>query len=250
MLTKVKTTKEIEAMRIGGKALGVILSELKSQMKVGMSTLDLALIAKQLINKMGVEPAFLDYQGFPDVICISLDEEIVHGIPRADKIIEEGSVVKLDLGILYKGMIVDGAITVVMGTVDKKVTQLVQRTKQSLDYGLNVIKDGCNVGDIGFAIESYVNKFNYGIIRDLVGHGVGHEVHEDPKIPNYGDSGTGMKLQAGMTVAIEPMLTLGTDEVAVLEDGWTIISKDGSIGCQFEHTVLVTDAGCEILTKA
>jgi len=250
MLTKVKTTKEIEAMRIGGKALGVILSELKSQMKVGMSTLDLALIAKQLINKMGVEPAFLDYQGFPDVICISLDEEIVHGIPRADKIIEEGSVVKLDLGILYKGMIVDGAITVVMGTVDKKVTQLVQRTKQSLDYGLNVIKDGCNVGDIGFAIESYVNKFNYGIIRDLVGHGVGHEVHEDPNIPNYGDSGTGMKLQAGMTVAIEPMLTLGTDEVAVLEDGWTIISKDGSIGCQFEHTVLVTDAGCEILTKA
>ncbi|MEK9195874.1 MAG: type I methionyl aminopeptidase [Patescibacteria group bacterium] len=250
MITRVKTPAEIEAMRGGGKALGTILLELKSQTKIGMSTLDIANIARKLISGMGMEPAFLGYQGFPDVICISVDEEIVHGVPRADRIIEDGSVIKLDLGIKHKGMIVDGAITIVAGETTKEVSQLLERTKTSLDRGINAVKDGCRVGDIGFAIESYANQFNYGIIRDLVGHGVGHEVHEDPNIPNYGKKGSGMDLQAGMTIAIEPMLTLGKEDVAVLEDGWTIISRDGSIGCQFEHTVLVTKNGFEILTKA
>lgn len=250
MLTKVKTPAEIDAMRKGGKALGAILLELKSQTKIGMSTLDIANIARKMISDMGMEPAFLGYQGFPDVICISVDEEIVHGIPRADKIIEDGSVIKLDLGIQYKGMIVDGAITIVAGEASKEVELLLERTKTSLDKGIKAVKDGCSVGDIGFAIESYANKFNYGIIRDLVGHGVGHEVHEDPNIPNYGKKGTGMDLKAGMTIAIEPMLTLGKEDVAVLEDGWTIISRDASIGCQFEHTVLVTKNGFEILTQA
>ncbi|MEK7626534.1 MAG: type I methionyl aminopeptidase [Patescibacteria group bacterium] len=250
MLTKVKTAKEIKAMRIAGKALGTILNELEKEIKVGMSTLDVAKLTRKKIKQMGVKPAFLGYQGFPDVICISIDEEIVHGIPKADKIIENGAVVKLDLGIKHEGMIVDGAITTIVGEAGKEVRDLSDRTKQSLHEGLKAVKAGRSVGDIGYAIEKYANQFNYGIIRDLVGHGVGHEVHEDPNIPNYGKKNSGMELQAGMTIAIEPMLTLGSEDVAVLPDGWTIITRDASIGCQFEHTVLVTDKGCEILTQA
>lgn len=250
MLTKVKTAKEIKAMRVAGKALGTILNELEQEIKVGMSTLDVAKLTRKKIDQMGVKPAFLGYQGFPDVICISIDEEIVHGIPRAEKIIKDGAVVKLDLGIKHEGMIVDGAITTIIGDASKEVRDLSSRTKQSLHEGLKVVKAGRTVGDIGYAIEKYASQFNYGIIRDLVGHGVGHEVHEDPNIPNYGKKNSGMELQAGMTIAIEPMLTLGSEDVAVLPDGWTIITRDASIGCQFEHTVLVTDTGCEILTQA
>ncbi len=250
MLTKVKTAKEIKAMRIAGQALGTILNELEQEIKVSMSTLDVAKLTRKKINQMGVKPAFLGYQGFPDVICISIDEEIVHGIPKADKIIKDGAVVKLDLGIKHEGMIVDGAITTIVGKGSKEVRDLSDRTKQSLNEGLKAVRAGRSVGDIGYAIEKYATQFNYGIIRDLVGHGVGHEVHEDPNIPNYGKKNTGMELQAGMTIAIEPMLTLGSEDVAVLPDGWTIITRDASIGCQFEHTVLVTDKGCEILTQA
>lgn len=250
MLTKVKTSKEIKAMRIAGKALGTILVELEQEIKVGMSTLDVAKLTRKKINKMGVKPAFLGYQGFPDVICISVDEEIVHGIPKADKIIQDGSVVKLDLGIKHEGMIVDGAITTIVGKANKEARDLSDRTKESLSVGLKAVKAGARVGDIGYAIEKYTSQFGYGIIRDLVGHGVGHEVHEDPNIPNYGKKNTGMELLAGMTIAIEPMLTLGSEEVAVLTDGWTIVTKDGSLGCQFEHTVLVTATGYEILTQA
>jgi len=249
MLTKVKTKQEIENMRLAGKALGSILKELSAFVKPGHSTLDIANKTRSLIKQHKVEPAFLGYQGFPDVICISIDEEIVHGIPKVDKIIEEGSIVSLDLGIKHQGMIVDGAITVIVGEVDDDVKKLVQHTKESLDAGLKVVKAGCRVGDIGYAIENYADQFGYGIIRDLVGHGVGHEVHEDPNIPNYGKKNTGMELKEGMTVAIEPMLTLGTEEVAILQDGWTIVTRDGSFGCQFEHTVLVTKDGCEILTQ-
>lgn len=250
MLTKVKTQKEIENMRVAGKALGEILVELKSYINPGMSTQDVADHTQQLIRARGVEPAFLGYQGFPDVICISLDEEIVHGTPKKDKIIEEGSIVSLDLGIKYGGMIVDGAITLPVGKIDQATQKLLADTEQSLNLALKQVKSGAKVGDIGHAVESYAKPLGYGIIRDLVGHGVGHEVHEDPNIPNYGQKGTGMELKEGMTIAIEPMLTLGSEDVAILEDGWTIVTRDGSLGCQFEHTVLVTKDGCEILTRA
>lgn len=250
MLTKVKTKKEIENMRVAGKALGQILDELRTYVSPGMSTLDVAKHTSNLIKKREVEPAFLGYQGFPDVICISVDEEIVHGIPKAEKIIEDGSIVSLDLGIKYGGMIVDGAITMPIGSIDDVTQKLLKDTEKSLHLALAQVRSGARVGDIGYAVESYAKPLKYGIIRDLVGHGVGHEVHEDPNIPNYGQKNTGMELKEGMTIAIEPMLTLGGEDVAILEDGWTIVTRDGSLGCQFEHTVLVTKDGCEILTRS
>lgn len=250
MMTKVKTADEIEAMRHSGRILATVLQYLRPKVKPGISTADLAKFAKEEIVRQGGEPAFLGYEGFPSVICISVNDEIVHGIPRKDRIIKDGDLVSLDMGVSYKGMITDSAITVIAGRAkQKRHIELLDRTEKSLYEGLAVIRDKVRTGDIGEAIEKYLNKYGYGIVRDLVGHGVGHHIHEDPNIPNYGRANTGPWLSAGMTIAIEPMVTLGGDNVFIDEDKWTVKTVDGSYAAHFEHTVLITETGYEILTK-
>jgi methionyl aminopeptidase len=250
MTTRVKTAIEILAMRESGHILGMILSKLEAMVEPGVSTKDLAIVAAREIKALGVGAPFLGYQGFPDVICISLNEEIVHGIPRPDKIIKEGDLVSLDFGVNYRGMITDSALTVVAGKPNNdKAVNLIKYTAASLDAGIAVVKDNVRTGDIAAAVEGVLKKQGFGIVRDLVGHGVGHELHEDPNIPNYGRANTGPWLKAGMTIAIEPMATLGSDQVVLKPDGWTVCARDGSLSAHFEHTVLITDEGAEILTQ-
>lgn len=251
MQTKVKTASEVEAMRISGQMLASVLQLLKSEISAGMSTKQLADIAAGELKVLGGKPSFLGYQGFPDVICISVNDEVVHGIPSKTHRISEGDIVGLDFGVTYNGMITDGAISVIVGsTKNQKHLNLLRDTESSLLAGIAVVRDRVRTGDIGHAVESVLNKGKYGIVRDLVGHGVGHVIHEDPNIPNYGRANTGPWLYAGMTVAIEPMATLGTDRVTIDDDGWTIRTADGSISAHFEHTVLITEDNAEILTKA
>jgi methionyl aminopeptidase len=250
MFTKVKTDAEIGAIRESGRMLATVLKELKNILEPGQSTKFLNDVAAKELKTLGGKPAFLGYHGFPAVLCVSVNDEVVHGIPRNDKIIDAGDIVSLDFGVSYNGMITDSAITVIAGTPkDPAHQKLVETTKESLGAGIKVVKDGVRTGDIAAAVQAVLDKHGYGIVRDLVGHGVGHNVHEDPNIPNYGKKGTGERLQAGMTIAIEPMATLGDYGVGIEDDGWTIGTLDGSLAAHFEHTVLITDAGYEILTK-
>lgn len=248
MMTKVKTLAEISAMRTSGKMLATVLSVLSKQISAGMSTKDLSEIAKTELKGLGGQPSFLGYFGFPDVLCVSVNDEIVHGIPSVNKIIKSGDIVGMDFGVTYSGMITDGAITTIIGTVPQKTSDLVQTTQKALMSGISVIKSGIKVGDISSSVQIVLDKGKYGIVRDLVGHGVGHELHEEPNIPNYGKKGTGTTLESGMTIAIEPMATLGGYEIKTDADGWTIRTRDGSLSAHFEHTVLITEDGVEILT--
>ncbi len=249
MFTRVKTAQEIEDMRVSGKMLAQVLQSLRSQVVVGISTKELNDIAARELKTLGGKPAFLGYGGFPEVICISVNEEVVHGIPRKEMIIKNGDIVSLDFGVNYNGMITDSAISVICGNAPKPVRDLVRYTEASMYAGIDAVHNGCHTGDIGNAVEKALRKHNYGIVRDLVGHGVGHEVHEDPNIPNYGRKGSGPKLVSGMTIAIEPMATLGGEAVIVDADEWTVRTVDGSLAAHFEHTVLVTDDGFDILTQ-
>lgn len=250
MVTKVKTASEIAAMRISGRMLATVLQKLKQELQPGMSTLDLSKIAENELQALGGEPAFKGYQGFPEVLCVSVNDEVVHGIPLSDRIIKDGDIVGLDFGVTYKGMITDAAISVIAGKAKQQGhTRLVERTEQALVVGIGAVHDKVRTGDIGAAIEGYLKQYKYGIVRDLVGHGVGHEVHEDPNIPNYGRTNTGPWLEAGMTIAIEPMVTLGAEKVYIDEDHWTVLTADHSWSAHFEHTVLITKDGAEILTK-
>ena len=248
MFTKVKTNAEIEAMRTSGNMLATVLQHLRQEVKAGQTTKDLANLAAARLEELGGKPAFLGYQGFPDVSRISVNDEVVHGIP-GDTVLKNGDIVGLDFGVVVDGMITDGAITVVVGgKADQKIMELVRDTEASMLAGIETLRDGVRVGDIGFAVEAVLNRGGYGIVRDLVGHGVGHELHEDPNIPNYGRKGNGPTLRAGMTIAIEPMATLGGDDVVLANDQWTIQTRDGSRSAHFEHTVLITEDGYEILT--
>jgi len=249
MKTKVKTPEEIAFMRESGKLLATVLAMLKEAVQPGMSTKDLAEMAKRELRGTGGTPTFLGMYGFPDVICISLNDEIVHGIPSPKRIIKEGDIVSLDFGVTYNGMITDSATSVIVGQASPKIVNLVRDTKASLYAGIQVLQDGVQVGDVANAIEQELKRGKYGIVRDMVGHGVGHELHEEPNIPNYGKSGTGPVLSAGMTIAIEPMATLGDFRVYIDIDGWTVRSNDRSLAAHFEHTVLITETGNEILTK-
>jgi len=249
MVTRVKTASEIEAMRESGRMLATVLAFVTPHVQPGLSTKKLAQLAGEELQKLGGAPAFLGYQGFPDVICISVNDEVVHGIPRADKIINDGDIVSLDFGVTYRGMITDSAISVIAGRPkQKRHIELVKNTAAALQIGIHSLHDQVRTGDIGAAIEVYLKKHRYGIVRDLVGHGVGHELHEDPNIPNYGRPNTGPWLSAGMTIAIEPMVTLGGNRVYTADDGWTILTADGAWAAHFEHTVLITEDGAEILT--
>lgn len=236
-------------MRRSGQILAQVLEVLKDSLKPGMSTKDLARIAKKELSELGGQPAFLGYQGFPEVLCVSTNDEVVHGIPDPNKIIKDGDIVSMDFGVIYGGMITDAAISVIAGNPRPKDATLVEATKRSLQAGIDKVRDGVRVGDIASTVEGVLKKGRYGIVEDLVGHGVGHELHEEPNIPNYGIKGGGDVLKAGMTIAIEPMATLGSYQVYVDQDRWTVKTRDGSRAAHFEHTVLITDKGCEVLTE-
>lgn len=250
MYTRVKTEEEIAAMRESGRMLATVLESLRRFVAPGQTTKDLADHARRELQALGGKPAFLGYQSFPDVLCVSVNDEVVHGIPRRDKIIASGDIVGLDFGVSYNGMITDAAISVIAGKPEQAAHEkLLRNTEESLYAGIKQVKDQVQTGDIAAAVQAVLDKAGYGIVRDLVGHGVGHFVHEDPNVPNYGRKGAGETLQAGMTIAIEPMATLGGYEVKVDPDGWTIRTHDGSWSAHFEHTVLITHTGAEILTK-
>lgn len=249
MMTRIKSATEILAMRESGQLLSRILHLLSEQLTAGMSTKDLAVIASRELKMLGGEAPFLGYQGFPDVICISLNDEVVHGIPRVDRIISSGDIVSLDFGVKYRGMITDSAVSVI---VDKPKEPshltLLKYTEESLKAGINSLHDGVRIGDIGAAIQAVLDEHHFGIVRDLVGHGVGHFLHEDPNIANYGRANTGPWLKAGMTIAIEPMANLGSERVVLNPDKWTIRTFDHSMSAHFEHTVLITATSAEVLT--
>lgn len=236
-------------MRAGGRLLAKILKNLAAQVGPGVVPKELAAIAEQQIKKAGMQAVVKGYEGFPDVICISVNEAIVHGVP-GNQPIREGDIVKLDLTLGYKGMINDSAVTIIAGGHGSAGTlRLVEGTKKALDAGIAAIAgDGTRVGDISAAIQDTLEKYNLGIIRELVGHGVGYSIHEAPNIPNFGVAGTGPMLHTGMTIAIEPMAALGDWHIATAKDKKTVIMKDGSLGAHFEHTVLITEKSAEILT--
>jgi methionyl aminopeptidase len=249
MVTKIKTPVEIAALRESGQMLATVLNVLQAQIEIGMVTKDLAEIAKQTLKPLGGQPTFLGYQGFPDVICISVNDEVVHGIPSPFRVLKDGDIVSLDFGVTYQGMITDSALTVGLGNVSSAAKKLMETTQRSLDAGINVVKGNIKTGQIGAAVQKVLDAGHYGIIKDLVGHGVGHNLHEDPNIPNYGVEGSGTTLKSGMSIAIEPMATLGDFRVKTDTNGWTIRTVDSSLAAHFEHTLLVTDDGCEVLTK-
>ena len=229
--------------------LATVLQTLASKATAGMSTKELAFLADVELKKLGGTPTIMGYQGFPDVICISVNDAVVHGIPSPGVVLEKGDIVGLDFCVTYEGMITDSARSVIIDQPrSAREKDLLAVTQQALYAGIEVVRDGVRTGDIGAAIEAILKKNQMGIVRDLVGHGVGHEMHEEPNVPNFGRARTGTVLHAGMTIAIEPMVTLGGDSVYVDRDGWTIRTKDGSRAAHFEHTVLVTHAGYEILT--
>lgn len=250
MQTKIKTASEIDYMRESGRMLGTVLNVLVKSAAVGMTTLELNDIADTELKALGGQPSFLGYQDFPKVLCISLNNEVVHGIPSPTRVISDGDIVSMDFGVTYKGMITDAARSVIVGTPKQhRHTELIKYTLASLDAGISAVHHQVRTGDIGASVQAVLDKFHYGIVRDLVGHGVGHYLHEDPNIPNYGRRNTGPWLDAGMTIAIEPMATLGTDRVSIAEDGWTIVTADKSWSAHFEDTMLITADGSEILTR-
>lgn len=251
MYTRVKTQSEQQAMRESGRMLAGTLNLLKRELEPGMTTKQLADMAAKELKALGAEAPFLGYgnPGFPDVICISVNEQVVHGVPGA-RVIEAGDIVSLDFGVRYKGMTTDSALSVIAGGKPKQQrhAELVEFTEKAMLAGVAVLQEGVRTGDIGAAVQIVLDRKRYGIVRDLVGHGVGHHLHEDPNIPNYGRPGSGPELRAGMTIAIEPMATLGGEAVYVGDDDWTILTRDGSWAAHFEHTVLITEDGAEILT--
>lgn len=235
-------------MREGGRILAKILQELSFCVKVGMTGKELNRLAEKLAYKNNAKPSFLGYKGYPASLCVSVNNEIVHSLPKDIKF-KEGDIVGLDFGILYKGMYTDMAATYPVGKISKKAEKLIFTTKKALELGEAQVKAGNYIGDISFAIQNYAEKRGFGVVRDLVGHGVGREVHEDPQVPNFGKKGRGIKLQKGMTLALEPMVNIGTWKIKLLSDNWTFATVDGSLSAHFEHTVAVTEEGCGVLTK-
>ncbi|MCM8771279.1 MAG: type I methionyl aminopeptidase, partial [Candidatus Omnitrophica bacterium] len=221
---------------------------LKNNLKVGMTTKELDQLAERLIREENAEPAFLGYQGFPNCLCISINEEVVHGIPSERKL-KEGDMVSLDLGINYKGYFSDCAVTLPIGRIDARRRRLLAVTKKALELGIKKARPGNHLSDISYAIQSYVEAYGFSVVRQFVGHGVGLKIHEEPQIPNFGQPHRGAVLKAGMVLAIEPMVNMGTWEVEILGDGWTAVTKDRLPSCHFEHTVAVTENGPQILTQ-
>jgi len=250
----IKTPEEIAALRVGGRILAQVLQLVAAAVKPQALTSELNELAEAKLKKYGAAPSFLGYkneqgQAYPASLCTSVNNMVVHGIPRPDLVLREGDIIGLDLGCWYKGMCTDMAVTVPVGQISPAAKKLIKVTRQALDLALKQVRAGAFVGDIGEAVQIFVEQQGFSVVRQLTGHGVGRAVHEDPAIPNFGKRGTGPRLAAGMTVAIEPMVNAGDYEVQTLDDGWTVTTLDGSLSAHFEHTVLVTTSGCEILTK-
>lgn len=246
-MVSIKSEHEIAYMRTANRIVRDCLDMLEEKIKPGMTTKQLDRLAHDFIRKSDAVPSFLGYGGFPASICTSIDEQVVHGIP-GERVIREGDIVSVDCGAIYRGYNGDAARTFGIGDIGPEKAQLIQVTKQSFFEGCKVLKDGARLGDLGYAIQSYCEGFGYGVVRALVGHGIGKDMHEDPEVPNYGKAGHGLRLRAGMTIAIEPMINLGTWDVEMLDDGWTIVTKDGKPSAHYENTVLITRDGVEILS--
>ena len=244
----IKSSEEIELLKIAGQIVGDTHNYLKQFIKPGITTKELDKLAYDYIISRDATPSFLNYEGYPASICTSVNEEVVHGIP-SDRILQEGDIISIDIGACYKGYHGDSAWSYPVGNIDEEKKYLLEHTEKSLYEGLSVIKPGMKIGDIGYAIEQYALKHKLGVVKELVGHGVGKNLHESPDVPNYGKKNTGMTLRKGMVIAVEPMLNLGDSNIYILDDDWTIITADDKPSAHFEHTVVVTKDGYEILTK-
>ena len=245
-----KSSKEIEKMRRAGQVVREVLELVRGLIKPGATTLDLEKAAEASTKALGAKPAFKGYHGYPCVLCTSINSEVVHGIPSSKRILKEGEIVSVDFGAFVEGYCGDAAITVPVGEkIDPEAARLMKVTEASLHAAIGVVRPGATLGDIGFAVQKVVEAAGFSVVRDFVGHGIGVHMHEDPQVPNFGEAGRGMKLRAGMVIAIEPMVNAGKPDVVVLEDGWTAVTADGSMSAHFEHTVAVTATGARILTE-
>ena len=248
MAVVLKSRHEIELMEEAGKRLSETLMLLKDNVEPGITTFELDQIGRKHIEGMGCIPSFLNYNGFPASICISVNDEVVHGIPSKRRFLKEGDIVSLDAGLIYRGFHADAARTYPVGSISEEAQKLIDVTKQSFFEGIKYAKEGCHLYDISNAIDDYVSSFGYGIVEDLVGHGIGRNLHEDPQIPNFRQRRKGIKLRAGMTLAIEPMINIGRSDVDWLDDDWTVATSDGTLSAHYENTVLITDGEPRILT--
>lgn len=248
MPISIKSEKEIELMQESGRILAKVLEELEHYAKPGISTLDIDKKCYEIIQSYGCTPSFLNYNGFPASLCISVNDEVVHGIPDKDHILREGDIVSLDCGVIYKGYHSDAARTIPIGEITSEAMKLIEVTKQSFYEGIKFAKEGKHLHDISEAIQSYVESFGFSVVRDLVGHGIGKDLHEEPQLPNFKQRNRGPKLQAGMTLAIEPMVNVGRYDVCWLDNDWTVVTEDGTLSAHHENTVLITNGEPKILT--
>ncbi|MCD7836677.1 MAG: type I methionyl aminopeptidase [Lachnospiraceae bacterium] len=248
MAVTVKSEREIILMRESCRLLAVVHRELEEKLRPGMTTLDIDALGEKIIRQLGCVPNFKNYNGYPASICVSVNDEVVHGIPSKNRVLNEGDIVSLDAGLIYKGYHSDAARTHGIGEISPEAAKLIDVTRESFFAGIKMARAGNHLYDISNAIASYVRPYGYGIVRELMGHGIGTSLHEEPMIPNFAQRRRGMKLQPGMTLAIEPMLNMGTPDVEWLDDDWTVVTRDGAISAHYENTVLITDGEPEILT--
>lgn len=248
MAITIKSAREIELMKEAGRILEIVHNELGKALHPGMSTLDIDRLGEEIIRSYGCIPSFLDYRGYPASICVSVNEEVVHGIPDKHRILRDGDIVSLDAGVIYKGYHSDAARTHGIGVISKEAEELIRVTRECFFEGIKYAKPGNHLNDISSAIQAYAEKFGYGVVRDLVGHGIGEHLHEDPEVPNFAQRRKGMKLRTGMTLAIEPMINEGRLDVCWLDDDWTVVTEDGSLSAHYENTVLICEEGPEILS--
>jgi methionyl aminopeptidase len=249
MAIVLKSSQEIEKMRRAGKVVREVLEHLRGLVKPGITTMDLEKAAVAKLSELKAVAAFKGYHGYPCVLCASVNQEVVHGIPSAKRVLHEGDIVSLDFGAVIDGYYGDSAITVPVGEkLDPKTVKLLEVTRASLEKAIQEVKPGATLGDIGAAVQEVVEAAGFSVVRDFVGHGIGTHMHEEPQVPNYGQRGRGLKLREGMVIAIEPMVNVGKPDVEVLRDGWTAVTEDGSMSAHFEHTVAVTASGASILT--
>lgn len=248
MAVTIKSSREIELMREAGKILAKTHEELEKSLRPGMSTWDIDRIGEEIIRSYGCIPSFKNYNGYPASICVSVNDEVVHGIPHKKHYIKEGDIVSLDAGVIYKGYHSDAARTHGIGEISEEAKKLIDVTRQSFFEGIKFAKPGNHLNDISTAIQKYAESFGYGVVRDLVGHGIGSHLHEDPEVPNFARKRKGILLQPGMTLAVEPMINEGGYEVVWMDDDWTVVTEDGSLSAHYENTILITEDGAEILS--
>lgn len=247
-MISIKSAKQIEKMRESCKLTKELFLILEDMVRPGVSTLELDKAAYNFYKKHGATPNFLNYDGYPATICASVNDEVVHGIPSKHKVLKDGDIISIDMGCILDGWHSDAARTFAVGKISEEAQRLIDVTRESFFEGIKKVKHGAKLGDLSAAIQNYVESNGYGVVRDLVGHGIGRLMHEDPSVPNFGKAGHGVKLAAGMALAVEPMVTAGDYHVSVLDDDWTVVTDDGSLAAHYENTIIVTREGCEILT--